>query len=162
MILSFAAANDKHNLTLREWALVTTEIALTLTIVAALFYWSFVRDEMLRTYNWDRRPDRNFMIFMSFLHIAPLVMVALNFLLSDIEFLKRDVAMIALIAVTYIIFNFAVSKLSGLPVYQFLTWYDARSFVSAIVFILLLAGIFMLLVILSAIMPRKTEPYVND
>lgn len=101
------------------------------------------------------------MTYLTVLHLAPLIFVFINFLLSDVEFLKRDVAMVALLGVSYIIFNFLVSKLSGLPVYPFLTWYDVRSLVSALVFILALAGIFMVLVILSAIIPRK-EVYVTD
>lgn len=45
-LLSFSAGSDKNNLVMREWALVTTEIAMTLTALSLIFYYTVVRDEM--------------------------------------------------------------------------------------------------------------------
>ena len=159
LILSLASATDKHNLALKEWALVSTELAMTLTIVASLFYWAIVRDDMYQNYDWNNKHDKYFMIFLSCLHLGPLVCATLNFLFSDISFLKRDIGLIILFGVAYVIFNFLVSKLSGVPIYPFITWYNVKSFVSAIVFILMMGGIYMLLVAISAIMPRKENEY---
>jgi len=162
LVLSFATGQDKHNLVMREWALVTTEIALTLCIVAAIFYWAIVRDEMYQNYDWNKPDDKHFMIFLSFLHLGPLLMVFFNFLLSDVNFLKRDIGLVILFGIGYVVFNFLVSKLSGVPIYPFITWYNIKSFVSAIVFILVLGGIFMVLVFISAMMPRNEKNFEND
>jgi len=147
---------------MREWALVTTEIALTLSIVAAIFYWAIVRDEMYQSYDWNKSEDKKFMVFLSFLHLGPLLMVFFNFILSDVNFLKRDIGLIILLGLGYVVFNFLVSKLSGVPIYPFITWFNIKSFVSAIVFILVLGGIFMVLVFFSAMLPRCEKNFEGD
>jgi hypothetical protein len=156
LLLSFTAGGDKHNLSAREWALVTTELALTFTTLAIIFYFSVVRDELKRDIT---RTDNYFHTYLRFLHIMPFVLVLTNFALSDIEFLKKDVAFVALIAIAYVVLNLLVSKLSGVPVYPFVTWHDLRSFVSALIFVLVLCGIYMVCVMLSAILPRKESEY---
>ena len=166
LLLSFSAGGDKHNLVMREWALVTTEIALTLTSIAVLFYYGVVKDEMHQSYKGTTNKDWHnsyFPMFLTMLHLVPFTFTFINFVLSDIEFLKKDVAMIALVAVSYIVFNFLVSKLSGVPVYRFVTWHNLGSFVSALLFILAVCAVYMVLVMLSAILPRKENaPYVQD
>eukprot|EP00347_Sterkiella_histriomuscorum_P010416 403376386 len=162
LLLSMTAATDKHNLSLREWSLITTELAMTLTIVSALFYWAIVRDDLYQNYDWGIKQDKYFIIFLSFLHLGPLFITFFNFLLSDVSFLTRDVGLIILFGIAYVIFNFLVSKLSGVPIYPFITWYNVKSFVSAIVFILVLGGIFMFLVAFSSVLPRKEVHYHHD
>ena len=88
--------------------------------------------------------------------MLPLASVVINYLLSDVEFLKRDVTSIIFFGMLYIGVNFIVSKFLGYLVYPLLTWGDIRSFVTATIFILLLVGIYYILVILSALIPRRS------
>lgn len=85
----------------------------------------------------------------------PFFIVLVNVLMSDVEFLKKDVAMIALVAFSYVVFNIVVSKLSGVPIYRFIHWNDLRSLITAFVFVLAACGVYMVLVMLTAILPRK-------
>ena len=159
LILTFASANNKHNTLLRAWALVTLEIAITLSVLSAILYYSVVQEEIYRVYEQGKQEDRNFHRFITALHLAPLVINFLNFILTDMEFLKRDLSIIVFVAIMYIVFNFLVSKLSGVPVYSFLNWTDLRSLISASIFIVALSAIFMVLVLMSAVIPRKVDPY---
>ena len=93
------------------------------------------------------------------MHLVPLLINFLNFMLTDMEFLKRDLSILVFVAIVYIVFNFLVSKLSGVPVYSFLNWTDLRSLISASIFIVAIAAIFMVLVLMSAVIPRKVDPY---
>ena len=82
-------------------------------------------------------------------------MTATNVVLSDCEFLTRDIGFVILFGVAFVVFQFLVSKITGVPLYPSAAWYNFHSLISALVFLIILGGIFMLLVGLTAILPRK-------
>lgn len=64
---------------------------------------------------------------MYIIHFIPLVTSILNFLLTDILFLKSHAYYLVYVAVGYSMINFAATKAKGEPIYFFLTWEDYDS-----------------------------------
>lgn len=138
------------------------EMAMTMCVLSAILYWTVIYQDMRNVYKWDNVYDRQFLMFLTCLHLLPLISVAINYLLSDVEFLKRDITAIIMLGLLYMLVNFVVSKVAGWHIYPFLTWLDIRSFITATLFILLLVGIYIVLVILTSLIPRKNEPTVDQ
>ena len=55
-------------------------------------------------------------------HTLPLVSIIMNFLVTDIVFVRHHQKQVCVIGVTYILINFYVTKSTGQPVYHFMTW----------------------------------------
>jgi hypothetical protein len=155
------SASSRHNNVLREWALIFMELAFTLTVLSAILYWNAFYDDMMKLYKWGNYYDGQFMMFLTFLHIVPIVSTLINYLLSDVEFLKKDVTYVILLGLLYIGINFIVSKFASWHIYPFLTWVDINSVIAAIIFILLLVGIFYVLVMITALIPRRGEQTIE-
>jgi hypothetical protein len=96
------------------------EIAMALTVLSAILYWSVVYDDMRKLFKWSNFYDRQFQLFLTLLHIMPLLSTVINYLISDVEFLKRDVTAIILVGMLYLGLNAIVSKLAGWHIYPML------------------------------------------
>ena len=130
---------------------------MTFAIVTSIQYWSTVNVDLIKIYRWDNIANQNFGMFMMFLHLIPLITVVTNFMLTDVAFSKRDITLVMATGLLYIAINFIVSKLINWNIYPFITWHDLGSLFAAIMFIILLMGVYIIVVIISSIIPKRGE-----
>ena len=113
LLFSYLSAASRHNLDLKQWALLLMEMAMTMCVLSAILYWTVIYSDMKNVYKWDNHYDRQFLLFLTALHLLPLISVVINYLLSDVEFLKRDITAIIMLGLLYMLANFIVSKVAG-------------------------------------------------
>mmetsp|Transcript_14850 Transcript_14850/g.14427 ORF Transcript_14850/g.14427 Transcript_14850/m.14427 type:complete len:115 (+) Transcript_14850:108-452(+) len=94
-------------------------------------------------------------------HSIPLLSTFINFLITDIVFIRHHWKVIARLGTFYLILNFVMTKAKGTPVYPFLKWEDHTSFLLAGG--ILLSGVVMFNVLVEiSYRVKKRTPYVKQ
>ena len=120
------------------------EFAFIFNLCVVAIYWTIVHPTEILKYEGDAQ-----IFYMYYSHIAPAFVTLASYLLLDVRFKASHAYPFVLLSIVYGAINFAITKYTGKPVYDFLDWKDYKSFVLYICITACFYGSYMGLVRLS-------------
>ena len=93
------------------------ELSYFANIIVMVVYWSLIHP----VFDFSKFNEYE-CLQMLIIHILPGLSGLLNYLITDIVFLRRHTYFLLGIEIVYLIINYVETKRTGKPLYDFLTW----------------------------------------
>jgi hypothetical protein len=113
-----------------KWCIFFYETSLTFEILITIFFWSVLFPIMIKT---GKHPG----IFTFIDHIAPVVVLTIDYTMNRIPFTLKHLPLTLIILVSYGVVNMVKTLVTGIPVYPPLNYHDFMTFVWMAVLLLL-------------------------
>ena len=112
-----------------KWTIVLFELSIISEWLITLFSWLFLRGQMLQLAGSQSR-----FVSVILMHSLPLLCLMIDYTYNQMPFIGTHAWLIFVVSLTYMIVNFVATKVSGVPIYEPITWDSPKGYIIPITF----------------------------